>query len=126
MRALAVGVALALAPASIRAQSGSSTLLSGTQRAQLTGKFRERLREIARTTDGTVGIGVIDLRSGERFGVNDTLVFPQGSAIKIPILLTLFHQAETVTLSLEERVAVRSADQVAAADDPATRKCTRQ
>jgi beta-lactamase class A len=82
------------------------------QRAQLTTKFRERLAEIARSSDGVVGIGVIDLRSGERFGVNDTLVFPQGSAIKIPLLLELFRQADAGTLSLEERVPVRAADQV--------------
>lgn len=82
------------------------------QRAQLTAKFRARLAEIARTTDGVVGIGVIDLKSGEHFGVNDTLVFPQGSAIKIPLLIELFRQAETGTLSLEERVPVRAADQV--------------
>ena len=34
------------------------------QRAQLAAKFRERLSEIARTTDGVVGISVVDLRSG--------------------------------------------------------------
>lgn len=81
-------------------------------RAQLTAKFRARLAEIARTTDGVVGIGVIDLKSGERFGVNDTLVFPQGSAIKIPLLIELFRQAEVGTINLAERVPVRAADQV--------------
>lgn len=81
-------------------------------RAQLTAKFRARLTEIARTTDGVVGIGVIDLKSGERFGVNDTLLFPQGSAIKIPILIELFRQAEIGTLALDERVSLRATDQV--------------
>lgn len=82
------------------------------QRAALTAKFREQLSTIARTADGVVGISVIDLASGERFGVNDSLVFPQGSAIKIPILIELFRQAETGTVSLTERVPVRAADQV--------------
>lgn len=91
---------------------GATAQAQPAQRAQLTAKFRERLTEIARSTDGVVGIGVIDLRSGERFGVNDTLVFPQGSAIKIPLLIALFRQAESGALSLEERVPVRAADQV--------------
>lgn len=86
--------------------------VSPAARAQLTAKFRERLAEIARTTDGVVGIGVIDLRTGERFGVNDTLTFPQGSAIKIPLLIELFRQASAGTISLDERLPVRSADQV--------------
>jgi beta-lactamase class A len=82
------------------------------QRAQLTAKFRDRLTEIAKSTDGVVGIGVIDLKSGERFGVNGTSLFPQGSAIKIPILIELFRQADAGTLSLEEKLPVRAADQV--------------
>jgi beta-lactamase class A len=103
-------VLLALLIASISASAPASA--QPAPRAQLAAKFRERLAEIARTTDGVVGIGVIDLRSGERFGVNDTLTFPQGSAIKIPILIELFRQASAGTLSLEERVPVRGADQV--------------
>ncbi len=83
------------------------------QRAQLAAKFRDRLTQIARATDGVVGVSVIDLVSGERFGVNDSLVFPQGSAIKIPILLELFRQADAGTLRLDETVAVRTVDQVA-------------
>ena len=103
-----VTVSALTAPAS----TTSAQPAPSAQRAQLTAKFRERLAEIARSTDGVVGIGVIDLQSGERFGVNDTLVFPQGSAIKIPILIELFRQASAGTLSLEERVPVRAADQV--------------
>ncbi len=94
------------------AQRPNVALTAIDARAQLTNKFRERLQEIARATDGVVGIGVIDLKSGERFGVNDTLAFPQGSAIKIPLLIELFRQAETGALSLDERLTVRAVDQV--------------
>lgn len=86
---------------------------SGDQRTQLTAKFRAKLTEIARNTEGVVGLSVIDLKSGERFGVNDTLRFPQGSAIKIPILVTLYAQAEAGVCSLEEKVPLKAADQVA-------------
>jgi len=92
--------------------SASSVAAQPDQRSQLTAKFRARLSEISRATDGVVGIGVIDLKSGERFGVNDTLVFPQGSAIKIPLLIEVFKQAESGTVDLAERVPVRAADQV--------------
>lgn len=83
-----------------------------SQRAELTQKFRNQLADIARRSDGAVGIGVINLASGERFGVNDTVPFPQGSAIKIPLLIELFRQAEAGTLSLTERVPIRAQDQV--------------
>ena len=92
--------------------SSSAQRAAGDQRAQLTAKFRERLSQIAQSTDGVVGVSVIDLVSGERFGVNDTLVFPQGSAIKIPILVELFRQADAGTLHLDERVTIKATDQV--------------
>jgi beta-lactamase class A len=42
--------------------------------------------------------------------VNDTLTFPQGSAIKIPLLIELYHQDDAGALQLSARVPVRLAD----------------
>lgn len=103
------------APVSAAAQTPARSAASpavNPQRAALTAKFREQLAGIARSADGVVGIAVIDLVTGERFGVNDTLVFPQGSAIKIPILIELYRQADAGTVSLTEKLPVRAADQV--------------
>ena len=83
------------------------------QRAQLTAKFREKLTAIVRATDGVVGLSIIDVKSGERFGINDSLVFPQGSAIKIAVLIELYRQADAGLLQLDDRVSLRLADQVA-------------
>jgi beta-lactamase class A len=53
---------------------------------------------------------------GQRFGVYDTFVFSQGSAIKIPILFELFRRADAggLRLRLRGRVTVRGADQTVA------------
>ncbi len=80
------------------------------QRAILTAKLRAELQRIADETRGVVGAQVIDLATGERIGVNDTLTFPQGSAIKIPLLIELYHQDEAGVLKLSTRVPVRLAD----------------
>ena len=80
------------------------------QRAILAAKLRTELRQIADETKGVVGAQVIDLATGERIGVNDTLTFPQGSAIKIPLLIELYRQDETGALKLSTRVPVRLAD----------------
>lgn len=77
----------------------------------LTQKLQGELREIAEEVPGVMGVAVVDLSTGERFGVNDTLVFPQGSSIKVPILIELYLQAEAGRLQLDERVPVRAADQ---------------
>jgi beta-lactamase class A len=78
----------------------------------LSEKLDARLTEIAQEAPGVMGIAVVDLTSDERVGVNETLVFPQGSAIKIPVLLELYRQAEAGALRLDERVQVSAADQV--------------
>jgi beta-lactamase class A len=81
-------------------------------RDQLAAKLQHELQRLATTTPGVVGIAVVDIGSGKRFGVNDALVFPQGSAIKIPILIELYRRADKGELKLTDRLAVRSRDQV--------------
>ena len=75
-------------------------------------KFQQELDSIAHAMPGVFGVQVIDLTTGERFGVNDQIVFPQGSAIKVPILVELFRQADRGELRLDETVAIGSADHV--------------
>lgn len=78
----------------------------------LAGKLRTELEQITRETEAVVGTAIVDLTTGERFGMNDTLTFPQGSAIKIPILIELYRQAEQEQLRLDERLPVTAAAQV--------------
>jgi beta-lactamase class A len=80
------------------------------QRAILAEKLRVDLRRIADETRGVVGAQVIDLATGERIGVNDTLTFPQGSTIKVPLLIELYRQDGIGELKLATRVPVRQAD----------------
>ena len=89
---------------------GRSLTGQPAQRAILAAKLRAELRRIADETKGIVGAQVLDLATGERIGVNDSLTFPQGSAIKIPLLIELYHQDDAGTLKLSTRVPVRLAD----------------
>lgn len=112
MRFLAPGFLLFTLFAAVAGTRASAQPAVTPQRAALTAKFREQLERIAHGADGVLGIAVIDLASGERFGVHDTLVFPQGSAIKIPILIELYRQADAGAVSLTEKLPVRATDQV--------------
>ena len=67
-------------------------------------KFQAELVEIVDAYEGVVGIHVLDLTTGERFAVQDDLIFPQASAIKIPILLELFRRSEVEPGLLRRRV----------------------
>ena len=52
---------------------------------------------------------MLDLSTGERFAVRDDLVFPQASAIKVPILLELFRRAESEPGLLSKRIEMTDA-----------------
>lgn len=81
-------------------------------RAQLAAKLQSDLQRLAAAAPGVAGISVVDLSSGQRFGVNEGLVFPQGSAIKIPILIELYRRADLGELKLTDRLPVRRDNQV--------------
>lgn len=72
-------------------------------RAILRQKLEVELTRIAQEFDGVFGAQVIDLTDGTTIGVNADLVFPQGSAIKIPILLELFRRGDARSGLLKER-----------------------
>ena len=70
----------------------------------LRGKFQMQLEEIVGSYEGVAGVHVLDLSTGDRFAADDELLFPQASAIKIPILLEFFRRAETDPGILSKRV----------------------
>jgi beta-lactamase class A len=73
-------------------------------RTILRDKLQADLERIVDDYEGVAGIHVMDLTSGERFAVRDEMVFPQASAIKVPILLELFRRAESEPGILRRRV----------------------
>jgi len=73
-------------------------------------KFQEQLESVAARTPGVLGIYIIDLETDARFGVNEELVFPQASAIKVALLATLYALDEAGELSVDDAVTVRASD----------------
>lgn len=78
----------------------------------LRAKTQKQLEQIVASFDGVMGLATKDLTTGETLNVNPDMVFPQGSAIKIPVLLELYRQAQAGTLRLDEKVEVKKAQMV--------------
>lgn len=77
--------------------------------ADVRAKLGKELNQIAASFDGAMGIAVRDLTTGEVLAVNADTVFPQGSSIKIAVLLEVLGQAQSGKLKLDERVEVKRA-----------------
>lgn len=98
---MGVGLALAAMPLAWTPAPASS---QEEHLAILRDQLQAGLEEIVEGYEGVAGLHVIDLTSGDRFAVRDDLVFPQASAIKVPILLELFRRAEAEPGLLRKRV----------------------
>jgi beta-lactamase class A len=92
--------------------TGSRVSAQTAERAILNGKLQSELQDISQHFGGVFGVHVVDLTDSTSFGVNDKLVFPTGSAIKVGLLLELFREAERRPGLLTERRAVNHAAQV--------------
>jgi len=102
-RSMRVGLLLALglvaAPAS--AQEEHLSILRA--------KLQSDLERIVEAYEGVAAVHLVDLTSGDRFGVRDEMTFPQASAIKVPILLELFRRGDRDPGFLRKRVEVTDA-----------------
>lgn len=74
--------------------------------------FQSQLTRLASESNGVLGISVIDINGNRAFGVNEDLVFPQGSAIKVAILVALYVKQEQGLLDLSQAVSINASDRV--------------
>jgi beta-lactamase class A len=81
-------------------------------RAILQRKLTAEIEKIANAHDGVMGVAIKDLTTGEEVLVNDQLVFPTGSSIKIPVLIELHKQASAGKYKLTDQRWVELADKV--------------
>ena len=78
----------------------------------LRAKFQRELQRVADQYDGVLGAATIDLAdsgAAAGIGVNQNLVFPQGSAIKVPILIELFRRGDADPKLLRTRQPITAA-----------------
>lgn len=90
-------------------QTGSA---QDDHREILAQKFQQRLVEVARAEPGVLGIAVIDMTGSRSFSVNGELVFPQGSAIKVAVLVTMFVRHADGGLDVDRGVTISAAGRV--------------
>jgi len=81
-------------------------------RAVLRRKLAAEIEKIANPHDGVMGVAIKDLTTGEEILINDQLIFPTGSSIKIPILIELHKQAAEGKYKLTDQRWVERQDKV--------------
>ncbi|MEN3039521.1 MAG: serine hydrolase [Candidatus Kryptonium sp.] len=74
-------------------------------------KTFEKIKFISDTANGVVGVAVKNLATNESFFINENLIFPQGSAIKIPILIEVLKQANEGKFKLTNKIKIEKKHQ---------------
>jgi beta-lactamase class A len=74
---------------------------------QLRANTDKQLRALTGSSKGITGYVIRDLTNGEQFAFNQDLVFPQASAIKIPILMEVYKQASEGKIQLTQRFWIK-------------------
>ncbi|WP_266202674.1 serine hydrolase [Pontibacter kalidii] len=101
-----IGLALILLSISINAMAQNSAQKVLRQQTE------EQLKDIVSRSPAVTGLVAVDLTSGDTFSFNPDVVFPQASAIKIPILMNVYQQAHEGRFSLSDIKKVSPADVV--------------
>jgi beta-lactamase class A len=91
----------------------SLTFAQDDNRALLRRKLMTEIERIVSSHDGVMGVAIRDLASGEEILINDSLTFPTGSSIKIPVLIELHRQAAEGRFKLTDQRWVEQKDIVA-------------
>ena len=68
--------------------------------------FQSQCEAIAACTPGVFGCAIVDLTSGEEWAVAGDTIFPQASAIKLPILMEVIRRGHAGELDLNEIVKI--------------------
>ncbi|CUU10546.1 beta-lactamase class A [Candidatus Kryptobacter tengchongensis] len=90
----------------------SSTISQPENLEVLHRKTFEKIKFIADTSNGVIGVAVKNLVTGETFLINENFLFPQGSAIKIPILIEVLKQASEGKFKLTDKIKIEKKYQV--------------
>lgn len=80
--------------------------------ALLWAKLEQKVAAYDKDLEGALGVAVIDLQTGKRWGYHADTVFAQASLIKVPILIEVFRLKEKGELRFDEKVTIDPAVRV--------------
>lgn len=70
----------------------------------------QKITDLVKSLKGSYGVYVFNLTTKHSYGIKGNDIFTAASLIKLPVLLTLYQQAEKGQVSLEGRYALRQED----------------
>jgi beta-lactamase class A len=73
-------------------------------------RLEQQIELLSRTTDAVVGVSALHIESGRYVSLHGTELFPQASAVKVPIAIEIMALADEGKLRLDKMVSLTPAD----------------
>lgn len=74
--------------------------------------LREKIMEATQGLEGTIGIAVKHLQTGEEVLMEGDTLFPPASVFKLPLLVELYRQVEEGQIGLDQQIVMNEKDKV--------------
>jgi beta-lactamase class A len=75
--------------------------------------LEEGINQILAEEPGTYGVYLYKIDEQQFLGINETAIFPAASLMKLPVIMTVYHQAEKQQFDLSAEYSLREADKLA-------------
>lgn len=72
--------------------------------------LKTEIEEIARSSKGTVGVGIMDLSNRKSFVFNKNFKFPMQSVFKFPLAMAVLSEVDKGKLALDQKILVTKKD----------------
>lgn len=72
----------------------------------------EEMKKASKGFEGTLGLSVKNLGSGESASINGDELFPTASVFKVPVIVEFYRQLESGAFALDEKVTLMDGDKV--------------
>jgi beta-lactamase class A len=102
--AVATGLSLVLLCSSAHAQSKPASSVEVEQ-------LKSQIQNIRQAFPGDMAVYMKNLKTGEEIAIDADSIYETFSVIKIPIMATVLRQAEAGKFSLDDRIALKAADE---------------
>ncbi len=91
-------------------QSGNSKILSMFSKSKKPDDLRSAVKELADAKWKNYSVYVVDLTSNFEMGINEAAIYDGASVNKVPILVTLYHEASQGNIDFSDTITMQAKD----------------
>lgn len=99
-----------ISPLAEEVKAYNSTFPLTKQQPKSTDELLEQIRQVTEEQQGVYSVYIYDISQNKGFGFNETTIYTAASIIKLPILASLYYEAQKGLIDLDRRITIQTKD----------------